>query len=74
MFAAIAVVALLTVQDPPPAADMDGAWSVDLATDPAQPYQGRERGISYELDELDSIFHCRVWLTFSVDGPGRPAA
>ena len=39
MFAALAVVALLTVQDPPPAADMDGAWSVDLATDPAQPYR-----------------------------------
>lgn len=38
MFGALAVVALLTVQDPPPAADMDGAWSVDLATDPAQPY------------------------------------
>ena len=39
MFAALAVVALLTVQDPPTAADMDGAWSVDLATDPAQPYR-----------------------------------
>jgi hypothetical protein len=39
MFPALALVLLFGSQDPPAAETLNGAWSVDLATDPTQPYR-----------------------------------
>lgn len=36
---AFAALALLGLQEPPPPSAMDGRWSVDLSTDPAEPYR-----------------------------------